>query len=87
MLACAEVSLNRTLCKHLFMSSLLLFIICPLVSLAMAVFSAKNSGQLLPRKFAPSYLWLLPSAPLLPHILGEGGGVCLGLVAQVTLKA
>ena len=37
--------------------------------------------------FAPSNIWLLPSAPLLPHILGEGGGVSLGLVAQVTLVA
>ena len=30
------------------MSSLLLFNICPLVSVAMAVFSAKQSGQLFP---------------------------------------
>ena len=37
--------------------------------------------------FAPSNLWLLPSAPLLPHILGEGDGVSLDLVAQATLGA
>ena len=61
------------------------------MSLAIAVFSLRHSGQLLPPNeyslAEESLLHLISGFPLLPHILGEGGGLSLVLVAQVTLVA
>jgi hypothetical protein len=40
--------------------------------------------QIKKKELAPYYLWLLTLVPLLPHSLGEGGGLGLALVPLET---